>query len=433
MRICFIGHQGTKEGAGNFMLDQVDYLQSKNVTVFAILPENGPLGEALALRGVEFRTVKNPWWTKGQFQGTEAEYRLTSNSANQMAELFRRWKIDLVYTQTVVAPAGPMAAAMAGKPHVWHIHEFSYNPECIEMAIPQKELGRLMELTSNHIIFNSRAVAAEWDNYLPAAKTKIVRNWISPEQKSLAKNDLDAKSAAPELSAATDQFVIAMVASVLPWKRQFDAVKAVANLLRENFDVLLLVVGPVLDESYLNDIKAFVKKHGLEDKVRFLGYQKNPAQIMKQARVTLVCSRLEPFGRITVESMACGVPVIGADSGGTPEIIENEASGLLFSVGDVEALTAQLRRTIQDKTLLTTLGQNALKRAESFNSAEREMGPLLELLRGLVSETNPSWPLAKFQALGRHVPGMESEDLSVREIGRTLAGKIRRRVHKLAS
>jgi len=431
VRICFIAHQGTKEGAGRFLLDEIDYLLGKKISVFVILPEAGPLAEALAQRGVTFEIVPNPWWTKPKHIGQELDHEATLDSARQMAALLRAWSVDLVYTQTVVAPAGPLAAVFAEKPHIWHIHEFSFNPDCIDMAIPQAALARLIDQTSNLVIFNSQAVAAEWGKWLPASKTKIVRNWIAPGVATPAQSNL--AGLAVELEIRSNQFVIAIAGSILPWKRQMDAVKALANLVKERLDVVLLIIGPTLDANYFKAIKEFVHKRRLQDRVRFLGYREDTASVMKLAKVTLVCSMLEPFGRVTVESMACGIPVIGAKSGGTVEIIEDEINGLLFTPGNIGDLTTQLRRLMEDETVRRALGRNALKRAEKFSSADREMAPLLEQLQSLVGAKNPSGPLPEFFASTFPPSLAVRKKATMRTGGKQLARKIYHRIKRLAA
>jgi hypothetical protein len=114
MRVCFIGHQGTKEGAGFFMLDQIDYLRQHDVTVFAILPGDGALADALTERQIEFAIVPNDWWIKPHWLGRDEDHGRAILAARKMADLFRRWAIDVVYTETSVAPAGAFAAAFAG-------------------------------------------------------------------------------------------------------------------------------------------------------------------------------------------------------------------------------------------------------------------------------------------------------------------------------
>jgi glycosyltransferase involved in cell wall biosynthesis len=426
MRICFIIHQASKEGAGRFLLDQIDYLKKKNVVVYVIVPTLGPLCEALSQREVEFKIVENPWWTKGSFTSSTAGRAFMLVTACAMADLFLKWKIDIIYTQTIVAPAGALASAMIGKPHIWHIHEFSYNPECIEMAIPQLELAQLLNLTSNWIVFNSSAVAAEWRDWLPPAKMKIVRNWLNP--KTISENETVVSGFRP---AGNNPFKIAMVASILPWKRQMDAVQATAKLIRENLDVCLSVVGPLINEKYRDDIIAFIDEHKLQDRIHLLGYMENPESVVKSSQATVVCSRLEPFGRVTIESMAQGVPVVGANSGGTREIIEDEVNGLLYPVGDIDALANQLSRLVQDENFRQKLSKNAIRRAEQFSSAEREMEPLLALLSAIRGTPNPSWPLGEM--LGAHMSAelKNSRNLSAHEHINLLFGKLKRRIKNL--
>ncbi len=425
MRICFIAHQASKEGAGRFLLDQIDYLKNKNIVVFVIVPAFGPLCEALRQRGVEFQVVPTGWWVKGSFNNTDDERALILAAAHIIAKFILIWKIDVVYTQTIVTPAGALAAAITGKPHVWHIHEFSYNPECIELVIAQPDMSRLLDLTSNLIVFNSLAVAAEWRDFLPANRTKIIRNWVDP------KNVAAASDALPELNLDVQGFRIVMVGSVLPWKRQMDAVQAVANLIGEDLDVSLLIVGPLLNEPYHQEISAFIENHKLQSRIRLIGYMENPGRVVKLAHAAVVCSRLEPFGRVTVEAMNWGIPVVGANSGGTVEIIEDEISGLLYPVGNVVALASQLKRLITDENLRQRLGKNAMQRAAQFGSAEKEMEPLLDRLSSILKTSNPSWPLGQILSPLRSNELAGADTLGICEHGRLLFYKIKRRAQNL--
>ena len=307
---------------------------------------------------------------------------------------------------------------MTGKPHVWHIHEFSHNSECIEMSLPRPALARLLDLTSNLIIFNSHAVASEWQGWLPPHRTAIVRNWVNRKDISESEHQV------AEFNLHGRRFNLITVGSVLPWKRQMDAVQATAKLIREGLDISLLIAGPFLHPAYRDQIAAFIEKHGVQERIRLLGYVEHPQRLVQSSQAAVVCSRLEPFGRVTIESMILGVPVVGANSGGTAEIIEDEVSGLLYPVGDIDALARQLRRLIMDKELRQRLGANAVIRAGQFSSAEKEMRPLLDLLPSLGSEFNPSWPLGEI--LGAQIPRR-----GIREAGRVWWGPWQRRVKDL--
>lgn len=389
LRICFIAHQSSKEGAGRFLLDEIDYLVSEGISVFAIVPEQGPLFEALVEREIPVKIVWSPWWTVDQFPLTDA-VKNTLRSASLMMQALAEWCVDVVYTNTIVIPVGALAAMLLGKPHVWHIHEFSYNPAAICMQLPKEELAALLRLSTNLIVFNSEAVASEWVGSLGERKHLIVKNWIS-DSSAFA---LTPRGARGDNAPRTTQ--IAIVGSVIPWKRQFDAVKAVSSLLESGFDVELTVIGPMLDSRYSAEIAAFVKARVLEDKVRLVGYVDNPIQRLKDVDIVLVCSELEPFGRVTIEAMSIGVPIIGTNSGGTPEIIQHGHNGLLYEVGDIAGLAQCIESLIADRAFRSRLGAAAQLRAQDFASAENQMRPLVEALKILKSSHNPSWPLGVF-------------------------------------
>ena len=391
MRICFVGHQATKEGAGRFMLDQIDYLLKQGIVLFAIFPAPGPLCDELAARGVEVSVVPNKWWIKPSGVQSRRDYESAMEAARTIAGLFRTWAIDVAYTETIVVAAGALGAALAGIPHVWHLHEFSYNPGVIDMVLPRAAMARLMDLTSNFVFFNSKAVAGEWRGFFPEAKTRVVYNWTSLPVDDLPPDTMDL--VAVSLLESPTTFVATIVGSIIPFKRQMDAIRALENLRREGLDVALLVVGPALHPSYSESLIKLVHDQRLEDRVRFIGYTDHPQRIMRRANVTLVCSDSESFGRVTIESMNQGTPVIGAASGGTAEIIDDRVDGLLFPAGDVDALTDRLRSLVQDEPLRRRLAEGAIAKGKRFFGAEPVMAPVVELLRALVGKNNPSWPL----------------------------------------
>ena len=389
IRVCFVAHGATMEGACRYLLDQADYLLRKQFGVFAIVPTDGPLRAALMSRGVPVEIVPSRWWTRNYFPTSPPDFGAAVKTARRIAAIVHEWSVDVVYTHTVVAPAGPLGAALAGVPHIWHLHEFAYNPTGIRMAIAQPEFARLLDVTSNRVYFNSVAVAAEWANMLPAEKTRLVYNWTSPVVDDALPDTED--EVALKLLRDESVFVVAIVGSVHRWKRQSDAIAAVANLLSEGRNVALLIVGPSAEPAYVAELTETVALRELTQRVRFLGYTEFPQRVMRAANVTLVCSDKEPFGRVTIESMAQGTPVIGADSGGTSEIIEHDVDGMLFPTGDVPALTERLRTLIADRDLQRRLAA-ALQRSRKFQDADVAMQPVLDDLAALAGKQNPTWP-----------------------------------------
>jgi glycosyltransferase involved in cell wall biosynthesis len=386
MRVAFIAHESTRGGAQLFLIDVIDFFHSKHIDVLAISPLPGPFTEALLQRGVECRYVKSPWWwTRNCKDGVP--YRETIDAAKQMVDILEEWGANIVYTNTIVAPAGPFAAALTGLPHIWHIHEFAYNQEAIEMHIPKQELAALMMQTTNLIIFNSHSVAHEWDGFFNKTRTAVVYNWID------LGNHHEGEQLPGELPDLRGRSFFSHIAYVSRWKRQLDSLHALNKLVIEGYDIVLIFAGSIADQCYYQELCEYIHINNLDDNVRFIGHIDNPTSVLNQSVANLVCSQIESFGRVTIESMAAGVPVIGAASTGTAEIIQNELNGLLYPPGNIDALTHQMLRLLSDNELRDHLSNQGLERVKRFSSPETEMGPVLRLMQELLDERNPSWPL----------------------------------------
>ena len=76
-----------------------------------------------------------------------------------------------------------------------------------------------------------------------------------------------------------------------------------------------------------------IENFGLEQHIELVGYIKNPTHYIQAADAVLVCSHWESFGRVTVEAMLAGKPIIGSANGATTELIQNGVTGLLYDSG----------------------------------------------------------------------------------------------------
>lgn len=116
----------------------------------------------------------------------------------------------------------------------------------------------------------------------------------------------------------------------------------------------------------------------------FLGKRSDVPDLIRSAAVTVVPSLwAESFGLTVVEGMAAGTAVIASRVGGIPELIQDGEDGLLVPAGDPEALTAALRRLLDDPALRTRLGRRAREVAHARFSVERTAGEIAEVLAGL--------------------------------------------------
>ncbi len=122
----------------------------------------------------------------------------------------------------------------------------------------------------------------------------------------------------------------------------------------------LWIAGEGIEEV---NLKVQAQKLGIENRVRFLGWRTDVADLMATAGALIMPSRVEPLGLIMLEAWQQGTPVIAARSAGPEYLIKDEVSGLLFANEDAAALAAQMNRFITDPALrqrLATGGQGTL-------------------------------------------------------------------------
>ncbi|MFZ1295658.1 MAG: glycosyltransferase family 4 protein, partial [Pseudomonadales bacterium] len=107
-------------------------------------------------------------------------------------------------------------------------------------------------------------------------------------------------------------------------------------------------------------------------RVRFARWVANDRlpQLIRQARVVVVPSLFEPQGVVVLEAMACGVPVIGSDTGGIPEMIEDGATGWLVPPNDPAALAQAMNTALSDETRRQQMGVAANRSAQAFALAD---------------------------------------------------------------
>lgn len=121
---------------------------------------------------------------------------------------------------------------------------------------------------------------------------------------------------------------------------------------------------------------------GLRDRVHFLGYRRDIAEIMKAVDFFVFPSRYEPFGMVVSEAMATGIPVITTAVSGVAEIVTPESGIVLSDTEDVAALSEAMAKLTSDRLLRETMGRAAREITEQHSwksKAERYVDLFEEL------------------------------------------------------
>lgn len=255
----------------------------------------------------------------------------------------RRMRPDLLYTTSLKADLiGVVAAAIAGVPLVWHVHDriaSDYLPERMVRLI--RSLARRVPAA---VIANSRATAET----LPGVHNlTVVPPGFVPAQ-------VRTPTARP-----TSPAVVGLLGRISPTKGQWEFVRAAALVLREHPDARFRIVGGVAFEeaAYEARVRAEVDRLGIAHAIEFTGWISDPGTQLDEMSLCVHASPTpEPFGQVIVEAMVRGVPVIATRGGGATEIVDppdgagapGEPLGELVDPYDVDGLAAAITRVLND-------------------------------------------------------------------------------------
>lgn len=168
-------------------------------------------------------------------------------------------------------------------------------------------------------------------------------------------------------NADADDFVIISVAALHERKGLNYLIEAFAKVAEKKEKVKLVIVGEGPERK---KIEKLIKNLKLDDKVTLAGSQKEIALLLGASDLFVLASIKEAFGLAILEAMDAGIPVIGSNVGGIPEIIENNKTGLLVEPKDVESLHEKILQLIDNQPLRQKLTYVASHHVKKFDASE---------------------------------------------------------------
>jgi len=209
----------------------------------------------------------------------------------------------------------------------------------------------------------------------------VRRLGVAPERVRLVPEGLDAaqfaRNADPSAlraryGLAQERPVVAMVACLVPWKGHEVFLRACAAVLPA-FDATALIVGapPGGLDRYPARLRALARELGIGARVVFTGHETDVASVMAACQVAAHASiSPEPFGRVILEAMALGRPVIATNAGGAAEVVEHGRDGLLVEPGDVSGMARALHLLLTDAPLRERMGRAGRGKAARYSISD---------------------------------------------------------------
>lgn len=342
MKILCISHGRTLHGAERSFIEMLEALSIAGHELHAIFPANCVLIDLCKPYIKDYTIISQPWWScnearlpwrekirvlKRIFIHTKESYRLIKNE-----------NPDLVITNTSVTICGAIASKIAQKKHFWYIREIGKVDLGLNFIFGKRLSLWLINKLSSKVLFNSFFLESSYKKYISKKK----RNVIYQAVKSSTNNQFVQKH------TTSNQLTLIIVGRFAEGKGQMVAVKAGHHLLRQDIEIKLLLVGAGSD-TYSNQIRQYIKENELCPYIQLIDFVEDITEYYEQSDIALVCSRCEAFGRVTVESMKMGLPVVASDRGANSELIKDGFNGYLYEYENSEDLANKILLLREDK------------------------------------------------------------------------------------
>ena len=360
------------------LMDMLETLDRRRFTFRVVLPGGGELSQRLTAIQVpvERCAALCRLYRSGGLVKLAGQVGNIGRGNLALNRLVRRYEPHLVHANSTTAALYALAVPWPRiQPVIWHLRDLSaphwvsrwLAHRCVRIVVPSRACRDLVRTVAD------------------PAKIVLIPNGIKLEQPAA-----DASRLRREMAVGAGPIVV-VVGQLARWKGHALAIEAARWIRDLNPAVRFLVIG---DDRFgdhpgvLDDLRQQVRKLGLEEAVRLLGYRTDVPSILGAADLLLHPAYPEPFGRVVVEAMAAGRPVVAfAGDHGPAEIVQDGVDGVLVTPRTPEALAAAVSRLLADRELREKLGAAAKERAAALYDRTLMAQRVAALYGSLISES----------------------------------------------
>jgi Glycosyltransferase len=263
----------------------------------------------------------------------------------------RRHRIGLVHAHCDYSTISmERMARWAGIPFVQHVHDMDRG------WVTKKK--RPVLARADAVVAISHSVR-DWliGRGVPPQRVRVAYNGVhlEPMQRAAARETTRAA-----LGLAPSDVAVGVFARLEPDRKgQHEIIRAIAQAAAES-PLRLFLIGGDDHPRRENEraVRARIAELGVGDRVTMLGHRRDVPALMAAMDLLGAPFYREGFGRVVVEGMAAGLPVVGFRSGALPELVRDNEEGVLVEAGNVEALAGALTSLAADRSRRSALGAN---------------------------------------------------------------------------
>lgn len=307
-----------------------------------------------------------------------------------LSGLIARELPSLVHVNTLINPAGALAARSLGLPVLWHLHEL------FQGGTPRghQAVRQIVKEYADSIICVSKAVRADFG--LDNDNCRVIYNGTQPAPWTATSCSTAVTGSATPRAAWRGQYgiperasLVGFLGTVLPHKGVLEFVR-MASVLHCPEAWFVIGGDHRLNPGYTALVQQTIRNAGLADRFRLIGYVSDPAEFLPELDILVLPSMIrEPFGMVIIEAMAFQKPVVAFESGGVGELIVPGKTGYLVPSGDVDFLAAKTRLLLQNPRLQVQMGKAGEARVRAKFNVNTQLAVFFREYQKLV-RNNPT-------------------------------------------
>lgn len=362
-QVLFLDQTGRLGGAELMLLD---IAAARATDSEVILFQDGEFRTALENVGVKTSVIElgDEASTVDKQAGLKRVLRSIPGILELMLQLVQAARsFDVVYANTAKALIiGGPAARLAGRPLIFHLHDIIADGHF--SVLNQQALVHCANFCAQSVIANSEATKAAFIACGGRSELCVVipNGFRIPAERS-SKTKVEALRGS--LGIPTGAWTVLMAGRLAHWKGQHVLLEALKAVPAAHAVLLGDALFTDEDRQYALQLHAQADAPELAGRIHFAGFQKETMAYFDMADVVVHASvHAEPFGRVIVEGMLAGKPVIASRAGGAAEIVQHEQTGLLVDPGSASELADALMRLLNDSKFAHEIARQAQKTAQ---------------------------------------------------------------------
>lgn len=284
----------------------------------------------------------------------------------KLIRIIRKEKPDVIHSNTGVVHEGYLCGKIFHIPHVWHLREYQDLDFGLKIIPSKKDF--IKKLKKSNVIAITKDILSHFQ-LIESPKHKVIYNGIMHEKQV-------------SLIPTKDNFFLCS-SRISPEKGHEDVIRCFAKFHEERPDYKLIILG-FGEEEYCSYLQKVCEELKCTESVIFEGFKKDVTSYMCRAKALIVGSLNEGFGRMTAEAAFCGCLVIGRNTGGTKEIID-EIGGLSFNSNEVLFQHMNFVATMEKEAYMSIVSAAQQKAVELY-SIEQNIANIYSFYQSIISK-----------------------------------------------